>query len=102
MCNEGRNIVKGDTIFVSLTQNGRSKLTFCSREFGSFAELVKGVYQMANGCMGMATMSVRNRTQGWSCRMPLMLVAQQLTPARVTRVYNYHLPQQQELPFAWS
>ena len=114
MCNQGRNITAGDTIFVNLIQNGKGVFTFCSREFRSFTDLVKCVYGMARNCAGMAIMEVRNQSQGWSCRVPLMLVAHRsVNSSRLALVshnnvtmYNTHTagatrPHQQELPFMW-
>lgn len=114
MCNQGRNITAGDTIFVNLMQNGKGIFTFCSREFSSFAELVKCVYGMARNCAGMAIMEVRNQSQGWSCRVPLMLVTHgsgnsnrlALAPHKNVTLNNTHTtgathPRQQELPFLW-
>ena len=100
MSDNQRKIQSGDTVFVSLVQNGRSVLALCSREFGSFAELVKKVYAMAHGCLGMAIMDVRNQSQGWSCRVPLMLAARQQPVAREPRRTGCRKPRQQELPSA--
>ena len=114
MCNQGKNITAGDTVFVNLIQNCKGVFTFCSREFRSFTDLVKCVYGMARNCAGMAIMEVRNQSQGWSCRMPLMLVAHQegntggLALVSYNNVSASHSraaiskhPRQQELPFSW-
>lgn len=98
-----RKIMAGDTVFVSLVQNGRSVLALCSREFSSFAELVKKVYGMARGCLGVAIMDVRNQSQGWSCRVPLMLAASKPVASQpVQRSSHSKHPHQQEIPFAWA
>ncbi len=114
MCDKGRNITAGDTIFVNLIQNGKGIFTFCSREFRSFSELVKCVYGMTRNYAGMAIMEVRNQSQGWSCRVPLILVAHRsVNSSRLALVSHNNVsashsraamskhPRQQELPFSW-
>ena len=114
MCDKGRNITAGDTIFVNLIQNGKGIFTFCSREFRSFTDLVKCVYGMARNCAGMAIMEVRNQSYGWICMMALMLVPHQdVNTGRLAFVLYNNVsashsraaiskhPRQQELPFSW-
>ena len=123
MCDNNKRVSPGDNMFVVLTCNGRSVFSIYCNEFGSFAEIVRCVYRRANDCSGLATLSVRNQSQGWSCNIPLVFPTshtnfhgfvpplaysrQGHATERVAHIASAEKrvsqqPRQCELPFVWN
>ncbi len=62
-----------DTLFATLTQRGNTILSLKISGINSDKELMQRIYQSVKGCMGLATLTLRNGTQGWSQRKQLFL-----------------------------
>lgn len=59
-------ITSSDILFATATMMGRQIYTYTGNGVSSFAQLVNCVRGAAAGCRGMATITVRNATKGWS------------------------------------
>lgn len=66
-------INSSDTLFATLTQRGNIILSLKLSGIKSDTELMHHIYRSINGCMGLATLTLRNGTQGWSSRKQLLL-----------------------------
>ena len=60
---------KGDVIFASLDNNGRTLVHIKQDNFASMAEVMKQVISVAGQFYGLGRIQVRNMTQGWSTSM---------------------------------
>lgn len=79
-------ISTGDQILATLTCNGKVLARISQSNFSSLSQIVRFITRLAGRFMGMARLTVRNKTQGWSrdialasqMRMPTLATA---TPA---------------------
>lgn len=62
-----------DILFVTVLQRGVACMETTLTGLASYGDLMGAVRSMAPGVSGMATMSVRNTTGGWSDRRALYL-----------------------------
>lgn len=62
-----------DVIFATLHIHGLSATTLRLEGVGSFAEILSALLKNAPGRRGMATVEIRNGSQGWSTRRNVML-----------------------------
>lgn len=60
-----------DQIVALLENNGQILASVNKSEFTSMDEIVGLIYALAGKFMGLARLTVRNKTQGWSTVMPL-------------------------------
>lgn len=66
-------ISSSDVIFATLMQHGRQVVNIQVSGITSIAELVRRVYANVRGCIGMATLTLRNCTQGWARRHTIVM-----------------------------
>ena len=102
MCDNNKKVFPGDNIFVCLTQNGKSLLNLYGNEFAGISEIVKFAYLKAKHCFGIATLNVRNQSQGWSYNIPLMLNKHNSYSSAITSSQTNNSANQRELPFVWA
>lgn len=67
-------ITISDTLFATATIMGRQIYTYTGDGISSFAQLINYVRGAAAGRRGMATITVRNTTRGWSQSRDFYLV----------------------------
>lgn len=87
MNNTASTIKTGDQIFATLILGGKIIASVCKSNFASIDEVVRFITGTAGRFMGLAQLSIRNKTQGWSTSMSLA-TRQAQQPAR-------RLPQRQ-------
>ena len=102
MCDNNKKVFPGYNIFVCLTQNGKSLLNLYGNEFAGISEIVKFAYLKAKHCFGIATLNVRNQSQGWSYNIPLMLNKHNSYSTAITSSLTNNSANQRELPFVWA
>ncbi|MBQ4367180.1 MAG: hypothetical protein II786_03760 [Muribaculaceae bacterium] len=66
-----REMKRGDEVYATLVCNGRTLANVRATEFGSLDEIVGYIYATTRVLGGLARLTVRNRTQGWSVIVPL-------------------------------
>ncbi len=59
-------IKNSDLVFATLEANGQIIARLSAMNFGSVGDVVKAIYQLAGKFVGMARVSIRNKSQGWS------------------------------------
>ncbi len=64
-----------DVIFATVRQRGNVILSMQLSGIGSYAQLICHLRKLLAGLMGIATLDLRNGTQGWSQSRPVMLAA---------------------------
>lgn len=65
----------GDKIFARLTLGHRVIAEFMMNRVSDFSELIAELRHSTQGLRGLATLHVRNQSEGWSEQRPLMLYA---------------------------
>ena len=69
--NMSNNVSSSDKIIASLESNGQVLASVCKRDFSSIDEIVGFISALAGKFMGLARLTIRNQTQGWSTQMSL-------------------------------
>ncbi len=59
-------IRNSDLVFATLEANGQIIARLSAMNFGSVGDVVKAIYKLAGKFVGMARVSIRNKSQGWS------------------------------------
>ncbi len=65
-------INKGDQVFATMEANGRIIARLCAIDFGCIGDVINAVYTLAGMFAGIARVSIRNKSRGWSTVMMLM------------------------------
>ena len=65
------SITASDQVFATLEAGGRILARLSSINFGSIGEVIDAIYRMAGKFAGIARVSIRNKSQGWSKVMML-------------------------------
>lgn len=60
------NFQTDDVVFATLTQRGKTIANVCLSGISSMSHVLKNIREQIPGLLGMATLSVRNSSQGWS------------------------------------
>lgn len=69
--NIAHNISRNDYIMANLTWNGQTMASLAKDNFSSIEDVIKLISTMAGKCFGLAKLSIRNKTQGWSVNMAI-------------------------------
>lgn len=70
------NTIKyGDKIFARLTMGQRTIVELMVNRVNSLSEVIAELRYTTRGLRGLATLHLRNQSQGWSTERPLMLYA---------------------------
>lgn len=69
-----------DRIFARLSLGGRVIAEIDRADFPSLSFLLTAIRAMVPGVSGLARLSVRNMSRGWSLERPLMLRASEVQP----------------------
>lgn len=64
-----------DIIYATLVSRGNVLCQLRLSGFSSLAQLLAHIKRAVRGCVGLATLSVRNSTQGWMQNRSLLLSA---------------------------
>ncbi|MDE6084732.1 MAG: hypothetical protein K2G11_09640 [Muribaculaceae bacterium] len=85
----------GDKLFVRIMFNGSSLLEFTTNAIASMTDLIAETRRKLHDFQGLCTFNVRNMSQGWSTRKPLMIYPQS---------YRRVAPQTRtaHIPFPWE
>ncbi len=65
----------GDQIFATLMLGGKTLVSVCKSNFATIDEVVKFITSAAGRFMGLAQLSIRNKTQGWTTNIALTTTA---------------------------
>lgn len=60
-----------DQIFATLEVGGKIMATVNKSNFSNINDIVRFIYSIAGRFMGLARLSIRNKTQGWTMNMAL-------------------------------
>ena len=60
-----------DQIFATLEVGGKVMASVSKSNFSSIEDIVRFIYSVAGRFMGLARLSIRNKTQGWTMNMAL-------------------------------
>lgn len=60
-----------DQIFATLEVGGKVMASVSKNNFSSIEDIVRFIYSVAGRFMGLARLSIRNKTQGWTMNMAL-------------------------------
>lgn len=71
MNNKYFSVSSSDQIFATLVVGGKVMANVCKCNFSSVDEIVRLVSSLAGRFMGLARLSIRNKTQGWTMNMAL-------------------------------
>ncbi|MCM1517796.1 MAG: hypothetical protein NC117_04065 [Pseudoflavonifractor sp.] len=66
-------INRSDVIFATLMQQGRQVVSIQISGITSIAEVMRKIYGQVKDCIGLATLMLRNGTQGWARRQTIVL-----------------------------
>ncbi len=66
---EKTSIKVTDIVFATIEVGGRVLASFCKSNFESVAEVVKAMRNAAGQFMGLAQLTIRNKTQGWKLQL---------------------------------
>lgn len=91
----------GDKIYARLSIGGRDVVEFMVEWIGNMSELLAELRQQARLYHGLAQLYVRNFTQGWSRKQPLMLYTPARSEARRAQDVRIVASQRQML-FPWE
>lgn len=78
MSNTRTTLSTSDQIFATLEVGGKVMASVSKSNFSSVEDIVRFIYSIAGRFMGLARLSIRNKTQGWT--MNLALAARQNRP----------------------
>jgi len=70
-----RRMEYGDRIFARLSMHGHTLVEFMVNRVSDMTELIGEIRKATVGKRGLATLSVRNQSKGWSMERPFMLYA---------------------------
>jgi len=76
--NTATSLSTSDQIFATLQVGGKTMASVCKTNYASIDDIIKFIYSIAGKFMGLARLSIRNKTQGWS--MNMALASRQLQP----------------------
>ncbi|MBQ2075067.1 MAG: hypothetical protein II691_01650 [Muribaculaceae bacterium] len=74
-------LTSSDQVFATLEVGGKVLASVCKSNFSTVDDIVRFVCSMAGRFMGLARLSIRNKTQGWSMNMALASRQQVARPA---------------------
>ncbi|MBR1935725.1 MAG: hypothetical protein IJ835_06725 [Muribaculaceae bacterium] len=60
-----------DMVFAKLVAGGRVIATLCKSNFSSLDEVVNAMRSLAGSFIGLAQLTIRNKTQGWDLHLAL-------------------------------
>ena len=63
-----------DLIMANLSWNGRTMASIAKSNFTSIDDVVRLITTMAGKCVGLAKLTIRNKTQGWAINMGISTV----------------------------
>lgn len=89
MSNTRTSLSTSDQIFATLEVGGKVMASVSKSNFSSVDDIVRFIYSMAGRFMGLARLSIRNKTQGWTMNLALASRQSQPRPA-----YSAALPGQ--------
>ncbi len=89
MSNTRTSLSTSDQIFATLEVGGKVMASVSKSNFSSVEDIVRFIYSMAGRFMGLARLSIRNKTQGWTMNLALASRQNQPRPA-----YSAALPSQ--------
>ena len=69
--NDNQNVLQSDVVSASFVCNGRELATLNSTGIDSLEQVVLHLSKQVGRFMGLARVTVRNKTQGWSTMVPL-------------------------------
>lgn len=62
---------KADQVIATMEANGRILATVCKSNFNSVQEVAKMLIALGGKFFGLAKLTIRNKTQGWTMTMAL-------------------------------
>lgn len=68
-------ISSNDLIMANLSWNGRIMASIAKSNFTSIDDVVRLITTMAGKCVGLAKLTIRNKTQGWAINMGISTVS---------------------------
>ena len=81
MSNTRTSLSTSDQIFATLEVGGKIMASVSKSNFSSIDDVVRFIYSIAGRFMGLARLSIRNKTQGWTMNMALAARQNQPRPA---------------------
>lgn len=72
-----------DVVFATLEAGGRVIASVCTRNFSSIDDVVKAMRTAAGSFIGLARLTIRNKTQGWNVQMSLAMARRPLAQIAV-------------------
>ena len=87
-----------DLIMANLSWNGRTMASIAKSNFTSIDDVVRLITTMAGKCVGLAKLTIRNKTQGWAINMGISTASSM----SIKRLMKPMLPQkgtQLSIPF---
>lgn len=60
-----------DMVFATIEVGGRVLASFCKSNFDSVAQVVKDIRSIAGQFIGLASLTIRNKTQGWNIQLSI-------------------------------
>lgn len=73
-----------DILFATLIQRGRTIASVRLSGITTFSEIIRYLRKVANGAVGMMTVSLRNGTQGWNHQRNIMFSRPMPAPVQLT------------------
>ena len=90
MNNISASLSTSDQVFATLEVGGRILASVCKSNFASIDDIVRFIYSVAGRFMGLARLSIRNKTQGWTMNMALASRQNSFKPALTAALPNQY------------
>ena len=71
MSNTSTTLSTSDQIFATLEVGGKIMASVSKNNFSTINDVVRFIYSIAGRFMGLARLSIRNMTQGWTMNLAL-------------------------------
>ena len=71
MGNNSYNITASDFVYGSLVSGGRTLVSLASSGYSTVEEIASALRTAAGRFAGLASINIRNRTQGWQVVLPV-------------------------------
>lgn len=81
MGNKVYNLSTSDFVFGTVIAGGRTLATLAGNGYATIEEVVRELRQAAGLFVGLASIIIRNRTQGWQVEQPVARAAKRLRRA---------------------
>ena len=100
--NSANNLTATDEILACMEINGSVIASIRRFNFNSIDEVIKTIVSMSGNFVGLAKLSIRNKTQGWNMIMGVARQQRVITPVMAINMEPSYKSSGQQLSIPWN